>query len=466
MSHPTPTPRDGAPPAGPTPPGDAAGPGPLPEQETAPAQETAPEQETPEQEQEADGGAGEPARPPGQFTGRRFTGLFRDASVSAVLAGLVAVVVSYSGPLVIVLSAASNGHLTAAQTSSWVWAISIGSGVTCIGLSLWTRMPVITAWSTPGAALLVTSLGSYSYPEAIGAFLVSGVVIALVGMTGVFGWLMRQIPGAVVSAMLAGILFSFGTGAFSSLKSAPYIAGSVLIGYLLAKRWLPRYAVLTALAAGVIATAAGSRLHAHLGGLELARPVFTTPHFSAASLVGIAVPLILATLASQNAPGMAVLSASGYEPEDRLLIGSTGAVSTVLAPFGAHAINLAAITAAICTGPEAHRDPRRRYVAGVSCGAFYLIVGSFGSALVALFAGLPKELVAAIAGVALLGALAGSLTGAVKEEKDREAALITFLATASGLTLFGIGSAFWGLLFGVVTHLVLTYRRKAAVAAA
>ncbi|MFH8348891.1 benzoate/H(+) symporter BenE family transporter [Streptomyces sp. NPDC018045] len=386
-------------------------------------------------------------------------GLFRDASLSAVLAGFVAVVVSYSGPLVIVLAAAHAGHLNQGQTSSWVWAISIGSGVTCIALSLRTRMPVITAFSTPGAALLVTSLGAYSYAEAIGAFLVTGAVITLVGLTGVFGWLMRQVPTAVVSAMLAGILFSFGTGVFTSLKTAPWIAGAVLVAYLLGKRFLARYAVLLALAAGVVFSAVTSRLDIHIDHVELARPVITAPAFSAGSLIGIAVPMILATLASQNAPGMAVLSASGYRPKDRLLIGSTGLASTALAPFGSHAINLAAITAAICTGPEAHRDPRRRYVAGVSCGFFYLLIGAFGSTLVVLFAGLPKELVAAVAGVALFGALAGGLTGAVKEEKDREAALITFLATASGVTIAGIGSAFWGLVFGVVAHLVLTRLR-------
>ncbi|WP_030371573.1 benzoate/H(+) symporter BenE family transporter [Streptomyces rimosus] len=392
--------------------------------------------------------------------------LFRDASLSAVLAGFVAVVVSYSGPLVIVLAAANAGHLDRAQTSSWVWAISIGSGITCIALSLRTRMPVITAFSTPGAALLVTSLGAYSYAEAIGAFLVTGAVITLVGLTGVFGRLMRQVPTAVVSAMLAGILFSFGTGVFTSLKTAPWIAGAVLVVYLLAKRWIARYAVLLALAAGVVCSAVTSRLDIHVDHIELAKPVFTTPAFSVGSLIGIAVPMILATLASQNAPGMAVLSASGYEPKDRLLIGSTGLASTALAPFGSHAINLAAITAAICTGPEAHRDPRRRYVAGVSCGFFYLLIGVFGSTLVVLFAGLPKELVAAVAGVALFGALAGGLTGAVKEEKDREAALITFLATASGVTIAGIGSAFWGLVFGVVAHLVLTRMRTGRKAAA
>ncbi|WP_328900569.1 benzoate/H(+) symporter BenE family transporter [Streptomyces sp. NBC_00441] len=400
--------------------------------------------------------------PPAEDSAGPRPSLWRDASLSAVLAGFIAVVVSYSGPLVIVLAAASAGHLDTGQTSSWVWAISIGSGLTCIGLSLRTRMPVITAWSTPGAALLVTSLGAYSYGEAVGAFLVTGVVITLVGLTGVFGRLMRHVPSAVVSAMLAGILFSFGTGVFTSLTSAPYIGGAVLVAYLLGKRMFPRYAVLAALAAGVVAAAATSRLHVHLDGVGLATPVLTPPHFSVASLIGIAVPLTLATLGSQNAPGIGVLTAAGYRPDDRLLIGSTGLVSTLLAPFGSHAVNLAAITAAICTGPEAHQDTRRRYVAGVSCGAFYLLIGLFGSTLVVLFAGLPKELIAATAGVALFGALAGGLTGAMAEEKDREAALITFLATASGITLHGIGSAFWGLLFGMVTHLVLTRLRRPA----
>lgn len=384
--------------------------------------------------------------------------LVRDLSLSAVLAGLVAVVVSYSGPLVIVLSAAHAAHLDAAHTGSWIWAISIGSGLTCIVLSLRTRMPVITAWSTPGAALLVTSIGSYAYGDVIGAFVVSGVVIALIGLTGIFGRLMRMVPGAVVSAMLAGILFSFGTGVFTSLEGTPVIAGSVLLAYLLGRRWLPRYAVLIALVTGVLCSAATSRLHIRLDHVGLVQPVFTAPSFSVASLVGIAVPLTLATLASQNAPGVAVLSASGYRPDDRLLVGSTGLVSAALAPFGSHAVNLAAITAAICTGPEAHRDPRRRYVAGVACGVIYLVVGAFGSTLVAFFAGLPKELVAALAGVALFGALSAGLTGAVKEDKDREAALITFLATASGVTLFGIGSAFWGLVLGVTAHLVLNGR--------
>lgn len=395
--------------------------------------------------------------------GRR--GFWRDFSFPAVLAGFIAVVVSYSGPFVIILTAAEAGRLTAGQTGSWVWAISVGSGVTCLGLSLLTRMPVITAWSTPGAALLVTSLADYPYREAIGAFVVTGVVITLIGVSGVFGWLTRQVPAAVVSAMLAGILFNFGTTAFTSLRGAPLIAGSVVGAYLLGRRWAPRYAVPLALLAGLAAAAVDSRLHVSVDRFELARPEFTTPVFSVTATIGIAVPLLLATLASQNAPGMAVLAASGYRANDRLLIGSTGLVSTVLAPFGSHAVNLAAITAAICTGPESHPDPKRRYVAGVSAGFFYIVIGMLGSTVVVLFAGLPKELVAAVAGVALFGALIGGLSGAMADEKDREPALVTFLATASGVTLFGIGSAFWGLVFGMAAHLVLSTPKWADIRA-
>ncbi len=387
-------------------------------------------------------------------------GFFGDLSISAVVAGLIAVVVSYSGPMVVILTAASTGHLTGSQTTSWVWAVSIGSGVTCAALSLWTRQPVITAWSTPGAALLVTSLGQFTYAQAVGAYLVSAVAVTLVGLTGVFGKLMARVPGAIVAAMLAGILFSFGADAFRALSVSPLVPAVVLVTFFVVKRFTARYAVLCALITGVAAAAVSGQLHLAGVRFDLARPEWTTPSFGLAAVIGIGIPMFIVTMASQNAPGLAVLRGAGYTPDDRKLIGTTGAVSLALAPFGSHAINLAAITAAICTGPEAHPDPRRRYPAGVFCGLFYIAVGLFGSTLLSLFLGLPKGLVAAIAGVALLGALMGGLHTAMTDGQDREAALVTFLVTASGLTIAGIGSAFWGLLFGVVTHLILTTRRK------
>ncbi|WP_329566137.1 benzoate/H(+) symporter BenE family transporter [Kitasatospora sp. NBC_01266] len=386
--------------------------------------------------------------------------LRRDVSFSALLAGLIAVVVCYSGPLVVVLAAARAGHLDQAHTASWIWAISIGSGATSLLLSWRTRLPVVTAWSTPGAALLVGSLGGYSYPDAVGAYLVSGVVVTLLGVTGLFGRLIAVIPASVVNAMLAGILFEFGTEIFSSLHTAPTVVLCALAAYLLAKRLLPRYAVPAALLVGAVAAASTVGLSLHLGHGGLTLPVLTVPAFDGSALVGLALPLTLVALASQDAPGLGVLRSFGYRPPDRLLVGATGAASVLLAPFGGPGINIAAITAAICAGPESHPQPRRRYLAGMSIGVLYLLVGCFGGMLVSLFAGLPAALVAVVGGVALLGAFQGSLAAALADERGREAAAVTFLATTSGMTLCGIGAAFWGLLLGIATQLVLTARRR------
>lgn len=393
----------------------------------------------------------------GAGEGRR--GLRADVSGPALLAGLVCVAVSFTGPLVVVLAAAAAGRLDQAHTASWIWAVSVGSGLTCLALSWRTRTPVITAWSTPGAALLVTSLGAYPYREAVGAFLVSAVVVTLFGVSGLFGRLIARVPVGVVNAMLAGILFSFGAGIFAAVEHAPVLVLGAFAAFLAAKRLVPRYAVPVALLVGLALAAATAGLSFHPGPGGPTRPLLTVPAFSWAALVGLALPLTIVALASQNAPGLGVMRAFGYRADDRLLIGATGGISVLLAPFGSPGINLAAITAAICAGPESHPDPRRRYVAGMSAGVLYLLVGSFGGLLVALFTGLPKELIAVIAGVALLASLQGSLAAAVADGPGRDAAVVTFLATASGMSPFGIGSAFWGLLLGLATHAVLHVRR-------
>ncbi|WP_431679638.1 benzoate/H(+) symporter BenE family transporter [Kitasatospora sp. KL5] len=385
--------------------------------------------------------------------------LRRDVSLPALLAGLVCIAVSFSGPLVVVLAAAAAGHLDQAHTASWIWAVSIGSGLTCLLLSWWTRTPVITAWSTPGAALLVGSLGAYPYREAVGAFLLSSVAVAVLGATGLFGRLVRAIPSGIVNAMLAGILFTFGAGIFAELRGAPVLVLGSFAAFLLAKRLVPRYAVPVALLVGAVLAAATVGLPLHIGAGGPTRPVLTVPAFSWAATVGLALPLTIVALASQNAPGLAIMRASGYRPDDRLLVGATGALSVLLAPFGSPGVNLAAITAAICTSEESHPDLRRRYVAGMSAGVLYLVVGSFGGVLVSLFTGLPHVLIAVIAGVALLASFQGSLAGAVADERGRDGAVVTFLATASGVTLFGIGAPFWGLLLGLATHVVLHHRR-------
>ncbi|QRG66733.1 benzoate/H(+) symporter BenE family transporter [Brevibacillus choshinensis] len=378
-----------------------------------------------------------------------------DFSVSALIVGLIATMVSYAGPLLIVFQAAKAASLSDALLSSWIWAISIGSGVTAIVLSIRYRTPVITAWSTPGAVLLVTSLSVYSYGDAIGAYLFSAVVITLLGVSGLFSTIMRYVPPAITTAMLAGILLSFGVQVFVSMQQLPALALPMMISYLLAKRWSPRYAVVLSLLVGLLTAFLLNRFE--LAGIQIAivEPVFTMPAFSLDAIIGLGIPLCIVTMASQNAPGIGVLQADGYDTPTSPLITTTGAASLLLAPFGAHGINLAAITAAICTGKEAHPDPAKRYIAGIACGAFYLVFGMFGATIASVFSAFPKELIAVIAGLALFGSLGSSLASAMSEATQRESALITFLVTISGITIGGIGSAFWGLVAGVITNALL-----------
>jgi len=383
-----------------------------------------------------------------------------DWSLSAVVAGLVAVMVSYAGPSLIILQAAEAAHLGQAELSSWLWAISIGSGLSAILLSWWFRAPIITAWSTPGAALLVTSLPHYAYAEAIGAFVFAAALIVLIGLSGLFEAVLARISKAIAAAMLAGILFRFGAQVFSSFTGAPLLVGALLLLYLLLKRLLPRYAIALVLVVGIgLAGLTGSLQLASVR-LELVWPVWTTPAFSWEAILGLGLPLALVTLTGQFVPGITVLRAFGYTTPAGPLVWGSSLFALLLAPFGAHGVNLAAITAAICSGPEAHPDPGRRWVAGVALGLCYLVVGLFGATLAALFTALPKELVAAVAGLALVGAIMNGLASAMSVEREREPALLTFLATASGVSFLGIGSAFWGLVVGVIASLVLVPRRR------
>lgn len=379
-----------------------------------------------------------------------------DFSISALIVGLIATMVSYAGPLLIVFQAAKAASLSDALLSSWIWAISIGSGLTAIVLSIRYRTPVITAWSTPGAVLLVTSLSVYPYADAIGAYLFSAVVITLLGVSGLFSTIMRYVPPAITTAMLAGILLSFGVQVFVSLQQLPALALPMILCYLLAKRWSPRYAVVLSLLVGVLAAFFLDRFD--LSGIQIAlvKPIFTLPAFSLDAIIGLGIPLCMVTMASQNAPGISVLQADGYDTPASPLIATTGIASLLLAPFGAHGINLAAITAAICTGKEAHADPAKRYIAGIACGAFYLMFGMFGATIASVFSAFPKELIAVIAGLALFASLSASLASAMSDATQRESALITFLVTISGISIGGIGAAFWGLVAGVITNVVLT----------
>lgn len=378
-----------------------------------------------------------------------FRSFLNDLSLPAVVAGFVAVLVGFTSSVAVVFAAAQALGADAAQTASWIWALGLGMGVTSLGLSLRYRRPVLTAWSTPGAALIAASQG-LALPEATGAFIVCALLIMAAGYSGLFERLMGRIPVAIAAALLAGVLAQFALKATLATGSAPLLVVSMTLVFLAGRRWWPRYAVPAVLLAGIVVAAAQGQVQ--LGGVALGwtRPVFVMPAFSAQALVGIALPLFVVTMASQNLPGVAAQRASGYDTPVSPVIGATGLASLVFAPFGGYALNLAAITAAICMGREASEDPARRYTASAMAGVFYIALGLAGGTVAGLLAAFPAELVAAVAGLALLGTIAGGLASALKDEQHRDAAMLTFVVTLSGLTVAGIGSAFWGVVAGGV----------------
>jgi benzoate membrane transport protein len=383
----------------------------------------------------------------------------RDSSASAVVAGFIAMMTGCTSSLVLMFQAGQAAGLTTAQISSWIWALFMGMAVCSIGLSLRYRTPITVAWSTPGAALLITSLGGVAYPEAIGAFITSAVLVLICGLTGSFERLVKRLPASLAAALLAGILFKIGAEIFVAAQHRTGLVLGMFFTYLVVKRLSPRYAVLAALLVGTALSGLLGLLDFSGFALEVAMPVWTTPAFSLAATISIGIPLFVVAMTSQNMPGIAVLRADGYQVPASPLISVTGIASLLTAPFGSHGINLAAISAAICTGAHAHEDRDKRYTAAIWCGIFYAIAGVFGATLAALFAAFPKELVLSIAALALFGSIINGLTVAMNEPKEREAALITFMVTASGLTLFSIGSAFWGIVAGVLTLLILNGRR-------
>jgi benzoate membrane transport protein len=384
---------------------------------------------------------------------------FRDVSLASATAGFVAVLVGFTSSIAIVFQAAQAFGATPAQITSWMWALGLGMGLCSAVPSLILRQPVMVAWSTPGAAVLATAglAGGFAMSEAIGAFMVCAALIILVGATGWFERVMNRIPMAVAAALLAGVLARFGLQAFGAAQTALSLVVLMLLAYLVGRRLLPRYAVVITLAVGVLHAALSGGLQTSGLTLELARPVFTAPVFSLQALVSLALPLFVVTMASQNLPGVAAIRAAGYAMPISRIITLTGVVTLVLAPFGAFALNLSAITAAICMGEEAHPDKAKRYTAAVACGLIYIGIGIFGATFTALLLAFPKELVMAIAGIALLGSIGGGLHTALADDRHREAALITFLVTLSGVVLAGIGSAFWGVVAGGVALFVQQY---------
>ncbi|MFC0252554.1 benzoate/H(+) symporter BenE family transporter [Massilia consociata] len=373
----------------------------------------------------------------------------------AIVAGFLAVLVSFSGPLAIFYQAAEAGQVSATMFASWVWGISIGAGVAGIYLSWRLKAPVITAWSAPGTALLITLFPGLSVNEAVGAYLVAATILLAIGMSGwmerVSGW----VPPGVASGMMAGILVPFGMNAFKGVATMPLLVLGMIGAYLVFKRSSPRYCVALLLASGtLIAWLSGATRFTGLD-LQFVVPVFIEPAWSWSAIFSLALPLVLVTLTGQYLPGMTVLKQSGYDTPVRPVIVTSSLASLAVAFTGGITIAIAAITAAMCTGREAHEDPRRRYVAGLANGAFYLLAGLFGGSIVMLFAALPKELVAALAGLALLGPILANLGAMLAAQDHREASLITFVATASGMSFLGLGAAFWGVVIGIAACRIL-----------
>lgn len=389
--------------------------------------------------------------------------LKNDWSISATVAGFLAVLISYSGPLIIFFQAAQRAHVSTDMMVSWIWGISIGAAVSGIYLSIKYKTPVITAWSAPGTALLVTLFPHVSLNEAVAAYITSAIVIFLIGVTGYFDKLLKWIPQDVAAGMMAGILFQFGIGLFTASDSMPFIVFSMLIVFLIAKRLMPRYTMIWVLAAGVLLSLILGKMNPVDVSFSLAIPQWISPEWTWNSTLNLAVPLILVSLTGQFLPGMAIMKLSGYDTPAKPIITVTSIASLAVACIGGITIVLASITAALCMGKDAHELKEKRYIAGIANGIFYILGGLFAGSIVMLFSLLPKELVAALAGLALLGAIATNISVAMKNDSQRDAALITFLATASGMHFLGLSSVFWGICIGVIAHFILTPRSTPAI---
>jgi benzoate membrane transport protein len=382
--------------------------------------------------------------------------MLKDFSISALIAGFVSVLVGFSSSIAIIFQATQALGATSAQTASWLWAIGIGMAIPTLAFSLTTRKPILIAWSTPGAAVVgaAAEAGHLTMEQAIGTFLFSALLMGVAGFSGGFERVMKRLPLALASALLAGVLAKFALDAFVITPKNPLLVLSMAAAYVTGRRFWPKANIPLVLVLGVVISACQGFVNLEHVPWHLTRPVWTSPEFSPAALLGVGVPLFIVTMASQNLPGLAAIRAGGYEAPVSKVIGWTGIATLVFAPFGGFALNLAAITAAFCVGPDAHPDPKRRYWAPVCAAGFYLLLGLFGATVAGLFAAFPRELVLAIAGLALLSTIANSLSSALADEGSREAAAMTFFVTLSGITLLGIGSAFWGVLSGGIVLLV------------
>lgn len=386
--------------------------------------------------------------------------MFKYFSFSNITAGFVAVLVGFTSSAAIVFQAATTAGASPAEISSWLFALGLSLASTCIGLSLYYRQPVLTGWSTPGAALLVTSLAGISMPEAIGSFMFAAFLTIIAGLTGLFEKIMVHIPRSLTSSMLAGILPHFGMNVFVSMQDQFPLVCTMLVTYLIGKRYFPRYVIILVLVAGVCTASMQGLFQLNEVHFGLSSPIFTMPVFSLSTLVSVGIPLFIVNMTSQNVPGIAVINASGYKPPISPIITWIGIATLIFAPFGCFSIGLAAITAAICTGEEADKNPTKRFKSTLIAGLCWLLIGTFGATVVALFFAFPRELTLAIAGLAIFSTIGSSLKVAIEHEKHREPAVITILVSASGISLFGIGAAFWGLCAGILASMLLNWKKR------
>ena len=379
----------------------------------------------------------------------------KDWAITAWVAGFLAVLISYAGPLVIFIQAAQAGNVSNAELTSWIWAISLGSGVSGLLLSWWLKQPIITAWSAPGTALLLTLFPGVGMPEVVGAYLTAAVIVIGIGVSGYFEKIVRFIPKGIAAGMMAGILFQFGMQAFRASMDLPSVVFAMVAVYLVSKRLWPRYSIVLVALTGFAVAFAMGKTNLQVLGLTIATPVFVVPQFNIGVFFSFTVPLVLVSLTGQYLPGMAVLQLAGYRTPSRAVVTGTGLASLLTACFGGITIVLAAITAALCTGKDAHPDANKRYIAGIANGVFYLVGGAFAGSIVQIFAAFPSALIAALAGLALIGAIVSNIRILAGEGAYIEPSVITFLATASGMSLFGLGAAFWGVVFGMASFWLL-----------
>lgn len=388
--------------------------------------------------------------------------LIHDFSVPAVFAGFITFLIGISVSSVLVIQAAQQLGASAEQISSWFWALGLSIGLSGLILSWVFKYPVATSWSTAGLALIIASANGYSLNQAIGAFLVCGICTALLGFLGVFEKILNYIPQSLTSAMLAGILLKFGIAVFGHLNQAWEFILSLLLIFVIAKKMLPRYSIVITVIASFLICPLFMQFHIPHLSWSLTQPVWIQPQFSLTAILGLALPLLIINMASQYLPGLAMIKSYGYHPHIRQLVGWTGVIQSCFAPFGAFSTTIAAISAAVSLDYQVHPNPKKRYIAGMSCGLFYILMGLFASTLTGLLMAVPEAFIVTLAGIALFATIGHNISLAFKQDSDRDAALMTFLFAASGVQFFGVGSAFWGLLFGCLVQGILKLKHQSS----